>query len=305
MDLNRQRARYNEKIIAEPIVRNSTQSIYTPVKSSHRFNDLSDRELFEVFTANKFNNLNDEQLEELCQEAHFRVCKSLNIKPCNVRFTFFNEMGEDYPGKYEQATNEILVNHIYLGFMSDLGQNVGYETLRTVVALTAYQKQAGLVSAMMRGEKLTDLEKLVASTKIMNASVTRLEDLQGLKPKRYIMDDLLKPENYYARELANCYILSQQEKGNIPTNFNASIKNTLIDNFECLDNYKGGGKKSGMIAVIENARYNALKFEFNFEGDLSRRVSETYRSVNESRVLIDMNKLYSLQDTKVQGERSM
>ena len=305
MDLNRQRARYNEKIIAEPIVRRNTQSIYTPVSSSHRFRELTDKELFEVFKTDKFNNLTDEQLEEVCQEAHFRVCKSLNIKPCNVRFDFFNEMSEDFPGKYEPATNEIVMNQIYLGFISDLGQNVGFETLRTVVALTAYQKQASLVSSMMRGDKLTDLEKLVASTKIMNDSVTRLEDLQNLKPRRYIIDNLLKPENYYARELANCYLLSQQEKGNLPSDFNKSIKNTLIDNFEVLDNYKGGGKKSGMIAVIENARYTALKYEFNFEGELSKRVCDTYKSVNESKVLIDMNKLYSLQDTKVQGERSM
>ena len=189
--------------------------------------------------------------------------------------------------------------------MSDLGQDVGYETLRTVVALTAYQKQASLVSSMMRGDKLNDIEKLVASTKIMNASVTRLEDLQNLKPQRFIMDDLLKPENYYSRELANLFILTEEEKGNIPKDFNNAIKNSLIDNFECLDNYKGGGKKSGMIAVIENARYTALKYELNFEGELSRKVCDAYKSVNESKVLIDMNKLYSVQDAKVKGERSM
>ncbi len=305
MDLKKERARYNEKIIVEPIVRRNTQSIYTPIKTTQRFTELSDKELFSLYSKGKFENLTEAQMEELCQETHIRVCKSLNTKPCNVRFDFFTEMGEDYPGKYEPATNEIVINHIYQGFMSDLGQDVGYETLRAVVGLTADQKQASLVSSMMRGDKLNNLEKLVASTKIMNASVTRLEDLQGLKPRRFMMDELLKPENYYSREIANCYIMTQLERGTLPKDFNSSIKNTLIDNFECLDNYNGGGKKSGMIAVIENARFTAMKYEANFDGAISSKVCDTYKSVNESKVLIDMNKLYELQDKHIGGERSM
>lgn len=305
MDYMKERALRNEKIIVEPIMTKFTQAIETPVKSNHMFKQLTNRELFNVFTTDKFANLNDDQLEELCQEVHFRVCKDLNVKPCNLRFDFFNEMGEDYPGKYEPVTNEVVLNQIYLGFMSDLGNNVGFETLRTVVALTAYKKENELVNRMLQGEKLTDLEKLVASTKIMSRAVTSLEDLQGLRPKRFIMDDLLKPENYYARELANCYILTEMEKGNLPKSFNPSVRTTLIDNFECLDNYKGGGKKSGMVAVIENSRYTAMKYEANFAGRTSQRVCDTYKSVNESKVLINMNKLYTVQDRVVDGERSM
>ncbi len=295
MDLNLERAKYNEKAILYPIISLSTQSIETDITATQEFADLPFAEIINMFTSKKFKNLSDEQLDELCQEFHIRFCNEIGVKPCNVRMEFFNEQSEDYIGRYAPETNEIVLNNLYLGFAFDIGLDVGFETMKNIMLLTAKQRTNGLVSKMLNGNKLTDLEKLVVTSKLMSASVDRLETLQGFKPHNYIVDELLKPEMYYAREFANCYALSLKQKGMWPEAFNKSLNKSLFENIDCLDNYKNGKQGSGLSAVIDNTKYTALKFNANFDGEITRAIQSVYSSIKPIKLYNEMKNVYALQ----------
>lgn len=274
MELSREQRLSNESNIVTPlmlcVLMNETK--VEPNSESQEMESFSNSLLFSNFKSGSFKDIeNTEYLTSLLQEVHNREAKKIGIKPAKINIV--NDFEDDKTsGEYDVKTKSININEVHFGYLYDNNENVELNTLFNLFELTYRKAYFDGIKNIVMGEKFDTNYDLLAVvsyfTKVANNAYEKQNGIirenkiritQNFFQTNSAIESMMK---YYAinsfadRECAKNFIKSKTK----------ALKNENLDTVAKL--------------VVEDTKFNAIKYGEYFEGKLSGMVTDAMQGVN-------------------------